>query len=79
MSRLKGTSSDSVQLQFLLGSSIRRKNRAAAANQQQQQQKQQQQQQQHSRVFTPQQHRSWCQFQKRLEIPQFQQDRSFKY
>jgi len=67
MSRLKGTSSDSVQLQFLLGSSIRRKNRAAAANQQQQQQqKQQQQQQQRGRVFTPQQHRSWCQFHKQL-------------
>ena len=58
MSRLKGASSDSVQLQFLLGSSIRRKNRAA--NQQLKQQQQQQQQQLLSptvRVFSP--HRSW--------------------
>ena len=41
MSKLKGASSDSVQLQFLLGSSIRRKHREAKQQQQQQQQQQQ--------------------------------------
>ena len=38
MSKRKGASSDSVQLQFLLGSSIRRKHREAKQQQQQQQQ-----------------------------------------
>lgn len=36
MSKRKGASSDSVQLQFLLGSSIRRKHREAKQQQQQQ-------------------------------------------
>jgi hypothetical protein len=55
---MKGASSDSVQLQFLLGSSIRRKNRAAQQQQQQRQQQQQQQQQLPTvRIVSP--HKSW--------------------
>jgi hypothetical protein len=54
---MKGASSDSVQLQFLLGSSIRRKNRAAQQQQQQQQQQRQQQQLPTVRIVSP--HKSW--------------------
>ena len=55
MSKRKGASSDSVQLQFLLGSSIRRKHREAK---QQQQQQQQQQQLPTVRIIAPPPHRS---------------------